>query len=135
MSPLLYLCFSCRLRFALAHRRTAEREVRSLQFAAPVEDETIVALDRMKKIDPDGLLRRHAVDAATADGGDEPCGGDGGRLALSRGCRCAWQGTLRAPCGWEPRSAAALEALQPSLALARQPPRPDCRASEVVGTA
>ena len=48
----------------------------------------------------------------------------------------AHAGDKSCPCGWEPRSAADLEALQTSLALAAKPPRPaDFRAVQVEGHA
>jgi hypothetical protein len=48
----------------------------------------------------------------------------------------AHRGDDQCPCGWEPRSAADLEALQTSLALAAKPHRPaDFHASQVEGHA
>jgi hypothetical protein len=47
----------------------------------------------------------------------------------------AHRGDDSCPCGWEPRSAADLEMLQTSLALAAKPPRPDFRAALVEGDA
>lgn len=52
------------------------------------------------------------VEVAAAHRGDDPC-----------------------PCGWEPRSAADLEALQTSLALAAKRSRADFRAGQVAGNA
>ena len=47
----------------------------------------------------------------------------------------AHRGDNPCPCGWEPRSAADLEALQISLARAAKPPRADFRTIEVEGHA
>jgi hypothetical protein len=47
----------------------------------------------------------------------------------------AHRGDNSSPCGWEPRSAADVQALQTSLALAAKPPRADFRAVEVEGHA
>jgi hypothetical protein len=48
----------------------------------------------------------------------------------------AHEGDNSCPCGWEPRSAADLEALQTSLALAAKPHRrPDFHAIQVEGHA
>jgi hypothetical protein len=47
----------------------------------------------------------------------------------------AHRGDNPCPCGWEPRSAADLEALQTSLALAIGRHRPDFRAVQVAGNA
>ncbi len=104
-----------------------------MQFAAPVEDETIVALDQMKRsirtafcgvMQSTQLPPMAAMSlAATAVG------------LLYLEVAAAHRGDDACPCGWEPRSAADLEALQTSLALAMKPPRPDFRAIEVLGNA
>ena len=47
----------------------------------------------------------------------------------------AHRGDDSCPCGWEPRSAADLEALQTSLALAAKPRRADFHAIQVEGHA
>ena len=92
-----------------------------MQLAASTEDETIAALDQMKRsvrmafcgvmqstrLPPMAALSLAAtavgliyLEVADAHRGDNPC-----------------------PCGWEPRNAADLEALQTSLALAAKQPR------------
>ena len=93
-----------------------------MQFAAPVEDETIVALDQMKRsirtafcgvMQSTRLPPMAAMSlAATAVG------------LLYLEVAAAHRGDDACPCGWEPRSAADLEALQTSLALAAKPHRP-----------
>jgi hypothetical protein len=104
-----------------------------MQFAAPIEDETIAALEQLKRsvrvafcgvmqstrLPPMAALSLAAtavgllyLEVAAAHDGDNPC-----------------------PCGWEPRGAADVEALQTSLALAAKQPRADFRAMEVVGSA
>jgi hypothetical protein len=47
----------------------------------------------------------------------------------------AHRGDNPCPCGWKPRSAADVEALQASLALSAEQPRADFGAMEVSGTA
>lgn len=105
-----------------------------MQLAAPAEDETIAALDQLKRsvrmafcgvmqstrLPPLAALSLAAtavgllyLEVAAAHGGDNPC-----------------------PCGWEPRRAADVEALQTSLALAAKPHRPaGFRAIQVAGNA
>jgi hypothetical protein len=105
-----------------------------MQFAAPIEDETIAALDQLKRsvrmafcgvmqstrLPPMAALSLAAtavgllyLEVADAHCGDHAC-----------------------PCGWEPRGAADLEALHISLALAaKQQPRADFRAVQVLGSA
>jgi hypothetical protein len=104
-----------------------------MQFAAPTEDETIAALDQLKRsvrmafcsvmqstrLPPMAAMSLAAtavgllyLEVAAAHRGDNACG-----------------------CGWEPRSTADLEALQTSLALATKPHRADFRAMEVAGSA
>ena len=104
-----------------------------MQLAAITDDETIAALDQLKRsvrmafcgvmqstrLPPMAALSLAAtavgllyLEVAAAHRGDNPC-----------------------PCGWEPRSAADVEALQTSLALAANEPRADFRAIEVLGSA
>jgi hypothetical protein len=45
------------------------------------------------------------------------------------------RGDSRCPCGWEPRGAADVEALQSSLALSSESPRADFHALQVAGNA
>src|SRR5271163_1209836 len=104
-----------------------------MQLAAPPEDDAIAALDQLKKtvriafcgvmqstrLPPMAALSLAAMavgslylEVADAHRGDNPC-----------------------PCGWKPRSAAVVEALQTSLALSAEQPRANFRAIEVAGNA
>ena len=105
-----------------------------MQIAASTDDETLAALDQMKRcvrmafcgimqsthLPPMAALSLAAsavgllyTEVAAAHCGDSPC-----------------------PCGWEPHNAADLEALQTSLALAAKPHRPTgLRAVRVEGHA
>ncbi len=104
-----------------------------MQFAAPTEDETIAALDQLKRsvrmafcgvMQSTRLPPMAALSlAATAVG------------LLYLEVAEAHRGDNACPCGWEPRGAADLEALQISLALAAKQPRADFRAIEVAGSA
>jgi hypothetical protein len=101
--------------------------------ADPTEDEAIAALDQLKKtvriafcsvmqstrLPPMAALSLTAMaigslyhEVAAAHRGDNPC-----------------------PCGWQPRRAADVEALQTSLALSAEEPRADFRAIQVAGNA
>jgi hypothetical protein len=114
-------------------RQALERELFIMQLAATPDYDTIAALDQLKRsirmafcgvmqstqLPPMAALSLAATavgllyaEVAAAHRGDDPC-----------------------PCGWEPRSAADLEALQTSLALAAKPARPDFRAALVEGHA
>jgi hypothetical protein len=104
-----------------------------MQSAAPSDDETIAALDQLKRsirmafcgvMQSTRLPPMAAMSlAATAVG------------LLYLEVADAHRGNNPCPCGWEPRRAADLEALQTSLALATRQPRADFRAIEVVGNA
>jgi hypothetical protein len=104
-----------------------------MQFAAPIEDESIAALDQLKRsvrmafcgvMQSTRLPPMAALSlAATAVG------------LLYLEIAAAHSGDNSCPCGWEPRSAADLEALQTSLALATKPPRADFHAIQVEGHA
>ncbi len=104
-----------------------------MQFTAPSDDETIAALDQLKRsirmafcgvMQSTRLPPMAAMSlAATAVG------------LLYLEVADAHRGDNACSCGWEPRRAADLEALQTSLALAAKPPRADFRAIEVVGNA
>jgi hypothetical protein len=104
-----------------------------MQFAAPIEDETIAALDQLKRsvrmafcgvMQSTRLPPMAAMSlAATAVG------------LLYLEVAAAHRGDNSCPCGWEPRSAADLEVLQTSLALAAKQPRADFRAVQVAGNA
>ena len=93
-----------------------------MQFAAPMDDEAIAALEQLKKtvrIAFCGVMQSTRLPpmaalslAATAVG------------LLYLEVAAAHHGDDSCPCGWEPRSAADLEALQTSLALAAKPHRP-----------
>jgi hypothetical protein len=104
-----------------------------MQFVAPTDDETIAALEQLKKtvriafcgvmqstrLPPMAALSLAAMavgslylEVAAAHRGNNPC-----------------------PCGWKPRSAADVEALQTSLALSAEQPRADFRAMEIAGNA
>ncbi len=104
-----------------------------MQIAASTDDETIAALDQMKRsvrtafcgvMQSTRLPPMAAMSlAATAVG------------LLYLEVADAHRGDNACPCGWEPRGAADLEALQTSLALAMRRPRPDFRAVRVAGNA
>ena len=105
-----------------------------MQIAAATDDETIAALDQMKRsvrmafcgvMQSTRLPPMAALSlAATAVG------------LLYLEVAAAHSGDNSCPCGWEPRSAADLEALQTSLALAAKPHRPaDFHAIQVEGHA
>ena len=93
-----------------------------MQIAASNDDETIAALDQLKRsvrmafcgvMQSTRLPPMAALSlAATAIG------------LLYTEVAAAHCGDCACPCGWEPRSAADLEALQTSLALAAKPQRP-----------
>jgi hypothetical protein len=120
-----------RFNIAAQARQTAERAF-VMQFA-PIEDETIAALDQLKRsvrmafcgvMQSTRLPPMAAMSlAATAVG------------LLYLEVAAAHRGDNACPCGWEPRSAADVEALQTSLALAAREPRADFRAVEVLGSA
>jgi hypothetical protein len=105
-----------------------------MQRVAASEDETIAALDQLKRsvrmafcgvMQSTQLPPMAALSlAATAVG------------LLYLEVAAAHDGDNSCPCGWEPRSAADVEALQTSLALATKPHRPaDFRAIQVAGNA
>lgn len=104
-----------------------------MHIAGPSEDEAIAALDQLKKtvriafcgvmqstrLPPMAALSLAAMaigslyhEVAAAHRGDNPC-----------------------PCGWQPRRAADVEALQTSLALSAEEPRADFHAIQVAGNA
>ena len=104
-----------------------------MQMAALNNDETIAALDQMKRsvrmafcgvMQSTRLPPMAALSlAATAVG------------LLYLEVAAAHEGDNSCPCGWEPRSAADLEALQTSLALATKPQRADIHALQIEGHA
>jgi hypothetical protein len=125
---LLYLCFN--------RRRHAgdSREKFIMQIAATPDYDTIAALDQMKRsvwMAFCGIMQSTRLPpmaalslAATAVG------------LLYLEVAAAHSGADQCPCGWEPRSAADLEALQTSLALAAKSHRPaDFREVQVEGHA
>jgi hypothetical protein len=106
----------------------------AMQIAASNDDETIAALDQLKRsmrmafcgvMQSTRLPPMAALSlAATAVG------------LLYNEVAAAHCGDNACPCGWEPGNAADLEALQTSLALAARPPRPvDFREFQVAGNA
>ena len=104
-----------------------------MQIAASNDDDTIAALDQMKRsvrIAFCGIMQSTRLPpmaalslAATAVG------------LLYTEVAAAHCGDGSCPCGWEPRGAADLEALQTSLALAAKPHRADFHAIQVEGHA
>ncbi len=105
-----------------------------MQMAAFNDEETIAALDQMKRsvrMAFCGIMQSTRLPpmaalslAATAVG------------LLYTEVAAAHRGDNSCPCGWEPGAAADLEALQTSLALATKPHRPaDFRAVQVEGHA
>ena len=104
-----------------------------MQFATPTNDETIAALDQLKRsirVAFCGVMQSTRLPpmaamslAATAVG------------LLYLEVAAAHEGNHPCPCGWEPRSAADLEALQTSLALAGKPPDANFRSMQVAGSA
>jgi len=104
-----------------------------MQFAASTEDETIAALDQLKRsvrmafcgvMQSTRLPPMAAMSlAATAVG------------LLYLEVAAAHRNEGGCPCGWEPRGAVDVAALQTSLALAAREPRADFRAIEVLGSA
>jgi len=104
-----------------------------MQFASPMDDEALAALEQLKKtvriafcgvmqstrLPPMAALSLAAMavgslylEVAAAHRGDNPC-----------------------PCGWLPRSASDVEALQTSLALSAEQPRANFHAIQVAGNA
>ena len=105
-----------------------------MQFAAPTDDETIAALDQLKRsvrMAFCGVMQSTRLPpmvasslAATAVG------------LLYLEVAAAHDGDNSCLCGWEPQSAADVAALQTSLALAAKPHRPaGFRAIQVAGNA
>ncbi len=104
-----------------------------MQIAASNDDDTIAALDQMKRsvrIAFCGIMQSTRLPplaalslAATAVG------------LLYTEVAAAHCGDDSCPCGWEPRRAADVEALQTSLALAVKQPRTQFHAVEVLGNA
>src|SRR6202020_1001798 len=107
---------------------TAERQV-IMQIAATQDYDTIAALDQMKRsvrVAFCGIMQSSRLPpmaalslAATAVG------------LLYLEVATAHSGEMRVPCGWVPCSAADLEALQASLALATKPHPHDFHAVQV----
>ena len=104
-----------------------------MQIAATPDYDTIAALDQMKRsvrmafcgvMQSTRLPPMAALSlAATAVG------------LLYLEVAAAHNGDNSCPCGWEPRSAADLDALQTSLALATDEPRADFPAMQAAGNA
>ena len=104
-----------------------------MQIAATPDYDTIAALDQMKRsvrVAFCGVMQSTRLPpmaamslAATAVG------------LLYLEVAAAHRGDNSCPCGWEPHSAADVQALQTSLALAAKQPRADFRAVQVAGNA
>src|SRR5271155_33154 len=104
-----------------------------MHIAGPTEDEAIAALEQLKKtvrIAFCGVMQSTRLPpmaalslAAMAIG------------SLSHEVAAAHQGDNPCPCGWKPRSAADVDALQTSLALSAEQPRADSHAIQVAGSA
>jgi hypothetical protein len=113
-------------------RQIVERNI-VMHVAGPTDDEAIAALDQLKRsirmafcgvmqstrLPPMAAMSLAAMavgslylEVAAAHKGDNPC-----------------------PCGWRPRGAADVEALQTSLALATDEPRADFPAMQAAGNA
>jgi hypothetical protein len=128
---LLYLSLS---HWRKTHLRQAvEREAFIMRIAATPDHDTIAALDQMKRsvrVAFCGVMQSTQLPpmaalslAATAVG------------LLYLEVAAAHEGDNSCPCGWEPHSAADLEALQTSLALATKPPHANFQAIQVEGHA
>jgi hypothetical protein len=104
-----------------------------MPFAVPTEDEAIAALDQLKRtvrVAFCGVMQSTRLPpmaalslAATALG------------SLYLEVAAAHSGESACPCGWQPCSAADVEALQVSLALSTKEPRSDLPALQVAGNA
>jgi hypothetical protein len=104
-----------------------------VRLPAPIEEDTIAALEQLKKavriafygvMQSNQLPPMAALSLAAAAVG-----------SLYHEVARAHRGDDACPCGWKPRDAADLEALQTSLALATERPRVELHALEVVGNA
>ena len=104
-----------------------------MPFAAPTDDETIAALDQMKRsvrMAFCGIMQSTRLPpmaalslAATAVG------------LVYLEVAAAHTGESFCPCGWEPRNTADLEALKASLALATREPRVELQEAQIAGNA
>jgi hypothetical protein len=104
-----------------------------MQIGAPTDDETIAALEQMKRsirmafcgvMQSTRLPPMAAMSLAAAAVG-----------LLYLEVAAAHRGDDSCPCGWEPRGGPDLEVLQTSLALATKQPRPDFRTIQIAGNA
>ena len=104
-----------------------------MQFAGPTDDETIAALDQLKRsvrmafcgvMQSTRLPPMAAMSLASAAVG-----------LLYLEVAAAHREDSGCSCGWEPRGGADVDALQTSLALAAKQPRAALRAIEVLGSA
>ena len=104
-----------------------------MQLAAPTEDEAIAALEQLKRtvrIAFRGVMQStHLPPMATLTLAAMAVG------SLYHEVAAAHRGDSPCPCGWEPRSGVDVAALQTSLALSAEQPRPDLRAMRVAGAA
>jgi hypothetical protein len=104
-----------------------------MQIAATPDYDTIAALDQMKRsvrVAFCGIMQSSRLPPMAALGLAATAVG-----LLYFEVAAAHSGDSSCPCGWEPRTAADLEALQTSLALAVRPPRADFHANQVEGHA
>jgi hypothetical protein len=104
-----------------------------MQFACPTDDETIAALDQLKRsvrmafcgvMQSTRLPPMATMSLASAAVG-----------LLYLEVAAAHRHDSGCACGWEPRGAADVDALQTSLALAAKEPSADFRAMKAAGTA
>jgi len=104
-----------------------------MAFAASTEDETIAALDQLKRsvrMAFCGVMQSTRLPPMAAM---SLAASAVGLLYLE--VAAAHREEDGCPCGWAPRCAADVQALQTSLALAARGPRADFRAIEVLGSA
>jgi len=104
-----------------------------MQISAPTKDETIAALDQLKRsvrMAFCGVMQSTRLPPMAAM---SLAASAVGLLYLE--VAAAHRDEDGCPCGWAPRGAADVAALQTSLALAAREPRADFRAIEVAGSA
>jgi len=104
-----------------------------MQISAPTKDETIAALDQLKRsvrMAFCGVMQSTRLPPMAAM---SLAASAVGLLYLEVAAAHREEGGC--PCGWAPRGAADVAALQTSLALAAREPRADFRAIEVAGSA
>ena len=102
-----------------------------MQFAAPMDDEAIAALEQLKKtvrIAFCGVMQSTRLPLMAALSLAAMAVG-----SLYREVAAAHRGDDPCPCGWQPRSASDVEALQTSLGLSAEQPRANFHAIQVAG--